>query len=174
VITNVADRSRNCVPPPRGRVCSLALTWAASRSVTTSMRLFRTSRATRNEPVGGHSRVPLVHDGRPAIEPIGRRAIEESDGGWWLSAASVWELAIKSSLGRLTLPASVDEYVSEKVQQGLRVLSVDWTHAASVERLPWRHRDPFDRLIVAQAQSESLSIVTKDPAFARYGIRVVW
>jgi PIN domain nuclease of toxin-antitoxin system len=103
-----------------------------------------------------------------------RRAIEESDGGWWLSAASVWELAIKSSLGRLTLPASVDEYFSEKVQQGLRVLSVDWTHAASVERLPWHHRDPFDRLIVAQAQSESLSVVTKDPAFARYGIRIVW
>jgi PIN domain nuclease of toxin-antitoxin system len=102
------------------------------------------------------------------------RAIDESDGEWWLSAASVWELSIKSSLGRLTLPTAVNEYIAEKVHQGLRVLSVDWAHAAAVERLPFHHRDPFDRLIVAQAQSERLDIVTKDPAFAKYGVRAVW
>ena len=103
-----------------------------------------------------------------------RRAIEESNGQWWLSAASVWELAIKSSLGRLTLPAPVDAYIAEKVQQGLQVLSVDWTHAAAVERLPFHHRDPFDRLIVAQAQSEQIPLVTKDKVFAKYGVQVVW
>ncbi len=103
-----------------------------------------------------------------------RRAIDDSNGKWWLSAASVWELSIKSSLGRLTLPAPPDEYIAEKVQQGLHILSVEWTHAAAVERLPFHHRDPFDRLIVAQAQSERLAVVTKDPAFARYGIRAVW
>ncbi|MGH9373230.1 MAG: type II toxin-antitoxin system VapC family toxin [Vicinamibacterales bacterium] len=103
-----------------------------------------------------------------------RRAIEESNGQWRLSAASVWELAIKSSLGRITLPAPVDEYIAEKVQQGLQVLSVDWTHAAAVERLPFHHRDPFDRLIVAQAESEHIAVVTKDRVFAKYGVRVVW
>jgi PIN domain nuclease of toxin-antitoxin system len=103
-----------------------------------------------------------------------RRAIDDGHGEWWLSAASVWELSIKSSLGRLTLPAPLDEYIAEKVQQGLRILAVEWTHAAAVERLPFHHRDPFDRLIVAQAQSERLAVVTKDPAFARYGIRTVW
>jgi PIN domain nuclease of toxin-antitoxin system len=103
-----------------------------------------------------------------------QRAIEDSDGEWWLSAASVWELAIKSSLERLELPAPVDEYLAEKVQQGLRVLPIEWRHAAAVERLPFHHRDPFDRLIVAQAQSERLAIVTKDPAFAKYKVRIVW
>lgn len=103
-----------------------------------------------------------------------RRAIEERQGQWWLSAASVWELAVKSSLGRLILPAPVDEYIAEKVQQGLQVLSVEWTHAAAVERLPFHHRDPFDRLIVAQAQSERIRIVTKDRVFAKYGVQVVW
>jgi PIN domain nuclease of toxin-antitoxin system len=103
-----------------------------------------------------------------------RHAIEESNGQWWLSAASVWELGIKSSLGRLTLPAPLDEYIAAKVQQGLRILSVDWTHAAAVERLAFHHRDPFDRVIVVQAQSERIAVVTKDPVFAKYGVRVVW
>jgi PIN domain nuclease of toxin-antitoxin system len=103
-----------------------------------------------------------------------RRAIEADDSEWCLSAASVWELAIKSSLGRLTLPAPASEYIAEKVQNGLRVLPVDWPHAAAVERLPIHHRDPFDRLLVAQAQLEHLSIVTKDSIFRRYGVRVVW
>jgi PIN domain nuclease of toxin-antitoxin system len=102
-----------------------------------------------------------------------RRAIEENDG-WWLSAASVWELAIKSSLGRLTLPAPALEYLSDKVQRGLRVLAVEWPHAAAVERLPFHHRDPFDRLIVAQAHADSLSIVTKDAIFKKYGVHVIW
>ncbi len=103
-----------------------------------------------------------------------QRAIEDSDGEWWLSAASVWELSIKSSLGRLKLPAPVDDYLAEKVQQGLRILPVEWRHAAAVERLSFHHRDPFDRLLVAQAQSERLAVVTKDPAFGKYKVRVVW
>lgn len=103
-----------------------------------------------------------------------RRAIETGDDEWCLSAASVWEMAIKSSLGRLTLPAPASEYVADKVQNGLRVLPIDWPHAAAVERLPFHHRDPFDRLLVVQAQFDHLSIVTKDPIFRQYGVRVVW
>ena len=112
--------------------------------------------------------------GDQRLSPRAKRAIEESDGEWWLSAASVWELSIKWSLGRLTLPAPVEEYIAGKVRLGLRVLSVDWPHAAAVERLPFHHRDPFDRLLIAQAQSDRLAIVTKDDVFGRYGVDVVW
>jgi PIN domain nuclease of toxin-antitoxin system len=108
------------------------------------------------------------------LSAAARRAIEEADGEWWLSAASVWEMSIKSSLGRLTLPAPADEYIADKVRQGLQVLSVDWPHAAAVERLPFHHRDPFDRLIVAQALADRLAIVTKDAIFGEYGVHVVW
>jgi PIN domain nuclease of toxin-antitoxin system len=108
------------------------------------------------------------------LSPAARRAVEDDDSEWWLSAASVWELSIKSSLKRLTLPAPATEYVEEKVQAGLRVLSVEWVHAALVERLPFHHRDPFDRLLVAQAQAERLAVVTSDPVFRRYGVKVVW
>jgi PIN domain nuclease of toxin-antitoxin system len=112
--------------------------------------------------------------GDDRLSETGRRAIEEADGRWWLSAASVWEMAIKASLGRLRLPVPATDYISEKVGKGLHVLSVDWSHAAAVERLPFHHHDPFDRLIVAQAQAERLAVVTKDGVFADYGVPVVW
>jgi PIN domain nuclease of toxin-antitoxin system len=103
-----------------------------------------------------------------------RRAIEDSDGEWWLSAASVWEMAIKSSLQRLTLPSQASDYFADTVQKGLRILAIEWPVAAAVERLPSHHRDPFDRLIIAQAQAERLDVVTKDRVFRKYGVRVVW
>ncbi len=100
--------------------------------------------------------------------------MEDSDNQWWLSAASVWEISIKASLGRLSLPASIHDYIAEKVQQGLRVLSIDWPHAAGVEHLPFHHRDPFDRLIVAQALADGLGVVTRDTVFCDYGVSVIW
>jgi PIN domain nuclease of toxin-antitoxin system len=103
-----------------------------------------------------------------------RGAMEDVDTQWWLSAASVWEMSIKCSLGRLTLPAPVDEYVGRKLHQGLRVLAIDWTHAAAVQRLPFHHRDPFDRLIVGQALYEGLAVVTRDTVFGKYGVPIVW
>ena len=103
-----------------------------------------------------------------------RRALQANDVEMILSAASVWEMAIKAGLGRLTLPASVEEYIAEKVEGGLGVLSVEWTHAAAVERLPPHHRDPFDRLLVAQALAENLPVVSGDPVFRSYGVKVVW
>ena len=103
-----------------------------------------------------------------------RRAIEARDAELLLSAASVWEMAIKARLGRLTLPASVEAYVAAKRDAGVRLLPVDWSHAAAVESLPLHHRDPFDRLLIAQARADRLPVVTADAVFARYGIEVIW
>ena len=101
------------------------------------------------------------------------RAIDRSTE-WSLSAASVWELAIKASLGRLRLPAPVPEYIAAKVRDGLRVLSIEWPHAAAVERLSFHHHDPFDRFIAAQAQAEGLPLITKDRVFRKYGVQTIW
>jgi PIN domain nuclease of toxin-antitoxin system len=108
------------------------------------------------------------------LSATARRALEDDENEWWLSVASVWEMAIKAGLGRLTLPAPVHDYIGDKVRQGLRVLSVDWPHAAGVERLPSHHRDPFDRLIAAQALADGLAVVSRDAVFRRYGVTVVW
>ena len=103
-----------------------------------------------------------------------RESLEDADAEWCVSAATVWEIAIKSSLGRLTLPAPAAEYLAGMLQQGVRMLAIEWQHAAAVERLPFHHRDPFDRLLVAQAQAERLTVVTHDRVFRRYGVSVVW
>ena len=88
-----------------------------------------------------------------------------------LSAAVVWEVAIKRSLGKLTAP---DEYLSLLLGAGVQALPVSIDHAAAVERLPWHHRDPFDRLLVAQASVEGAALVSRDEAFRAYGVTLVW
>lgn len=64
--------------------------------------------------------------------------------------------------------------MAEKITQGYRVLSVSWAHTAKVEGLPWHHRDPFDRLLAAQALAEGYPLVTRDRLFRKYGVEVVW
>jgi PIN domain nuclease of toxin-antitoxin system len=88
-----------------------------------------------------------------------------------LSAAVVWEVAVKRSLGKLTV---VDEYLSLLLGAGARPVEITVAHAAAVEQLPWHHRDPFDRMLVAQAGIERAAIVSRDPAFGPYGVPVLW
>lgn len=88
-----------------------------------------------------------------------------------LSAAVVWEVAIKRSLGKLQAP---DGFAEAMLSGGAQRLAVTLEHAAAVERLPWHHRDPFDRMLVAQAGLERATLVTGDEAIAAYGLPVVW
>ena len=103
-----------------------------------------------------------------------RRALDDAKAKPLLSVASVWELAIKSSLGRLELPESLDRYLARKLSTNLRLLPLELSHVVAVERLPFHHQDPFDRVLVAQALSEGLPIVTRDAAFRKYGVDVLW
>jgi len=108
------------------------------------------------------------------VSRTARQAMEAADAELIVSAASVWEMAIKASLGRLRLPYEVDAYITEKIGQGYHMLSVSWAHAAKVEALPWHHRDPFDRLLAAQAITERCPLVTRDRVFRKYGVDIVW
>lgn len=92
----------------------------------------------------------------------------------FLSAASSWEIAIKWAIGRLPLPDQPASYVPTRMQRsGVEGLPVEHAHALRVASLPKLHRDPFDRLLIAQAQLEGLTIVTVDPAFDAYDVSVV-
>ena len=88
-----------------------------------------------------------------------------------VSAASVWEIAIKRSLGKLEAPDDLLERIPE---QGFGWLPVDAQHAWKVRALPLHHRDPFDRVLVAQALVEGLPVVTADARFGRYDVDVRW
>jgi PIN domain nuclease of toxin-antitoxin system len=98
-----------------------------------------------------------------------RRAIAEADTVY-VSAASTWEVAIKLGLGRLRPTRTVQEAASDS---GFLELPVTFSHAERVTRLPPHHRDPFDRMLVAQAAVEELALVTRDPVFARYGLDLI-
>ena len=104
-----------------------------------------------------------------------RAAIASRDSACFLSMATVWEMAIKVGLDRLELPSSVDRFVSEQMAaNAFEPLPIDLGHPGDVARLPFHHRDPFDRLLVAQALGEGLTIVSADPVFAKYGVKRVW
>jgi PIN domain nuclease of toxin-antitoxin system len=88
-----------------------------------------------------------------------------------VSVVSVWEAAIKSALGKLDAP---DDLPARVAELGFRLLEVTAEHAWQVRRLPQHPRDPFDRLLIAQAQLEQMPIVTADPLFDAYDVKVVW
>jgi len=91
----------------------------------------------------------------------------------WVSAVSVWEIAIKHGLGRGDMPVSGLEAVDYFREAGYRFLPLEPEHAAAVEALPRHHQDPFDRLLVAQAVTEPMHLLTHDAMQARYGDLVV-
>jgi PIN domain nuclease of toxin-antitoxin system len=91
----------------------------------------------------------------------------------WLSAASVWEMAIKSVAGRLTLHAPLDASISALVKHGFRSLPISTRHALAAGALPPHHSDPFDRMLIAQAQCEDLVLATVDSAISRYDVRTL-
>jgi PIN domain nuclease of toxin-antitoxin system len=99
------------------------------------------------------------------------RHITDDTNQLLLSAAVVWEIAVKRSLGKLAVP---DEYLPLLLDAGVRPLPIDLDHAAAVEQLPWHHRDPFDRLLVAQATIEGATLVSRDEALAVYGVPLIW
>jgi PIN domain nuclease of toxin-antitoxin system len=100
-----------------------------------------------------------------------RRHLTDPSNRVLLSAAVVWEIAIKKALGKLTVP---DGYLALLLNAGVGALAVNVEHAAAVERLPPHHRDPFDRMLVAQSIAEGAAVVTRDDALRRYGVTLVW
>ncbi len=93
----------------------------------------------------------------------------------WISVASLWEIITKVQIGKLALPAPVGDYLSAKLKaNGILILPITFDHVKRVEGLPLHHRDPFDRILIAQSLEEKLPIITSDPLFARYLVEVIW
>ena len=92
----------------------------------------------------------------------------------YVSAASAWEIAIKAGLGKLAVPPDLDHWLpAEIAAAGLTPLPIDLNHALGVERLPRHHTDPFDRLLIAQAIVDDITLVSADRAFDAYGVRLL-
>jgi PIN domain nuclease of toxin-antitoxin system len=110
----------------------------------------------------------------PRLSETAREAIADASE-CYLSIASCWEMAIKAGTGKMTLPKPIEYFIPE--QLGLNpfsLLAIDLAAVARVAALPFHHRDPFDRMLAAQALNDDLAVVSADPVFRKYGVKRVW
>lgn len=103
------------------------------------------------------------------LSPAVSQVIEDPDNRVWVSAASIWEIGIKISLGKLTVRGDLDTVVDEDFEH----LPITFAHARRAAHLPRHHRDPFDRMLVAQAQAEDLTLASRDRRIKRYDVALL-
>ncbi len=113
---------------------------------------------------------------RPERAPVAvREAVADPASTTWWSTVCVWEIATKHALGKLPLAADADIFVPERMRQtGAAALPITHAHALTASTLPRHHADPFDRLLVAQAQVDGLVLVTGDPQLSAYDVQILW
>src|SRR5512132_1385915 len=110
----------------------------------------------------------------PCLGEDARAAIADPGNGIWVSAASAWEIAIKKALGRLSLAApAARDLPMALAENDFSPLPISLDHALAVADLPRLHGDPFDRMLIVQATAESLTIVSADAMFGRYGVSII-
>lgn len=113
--------------------------------------------------------------GNPARLSRKARAVVEDRGNQiYFSIASIWEIAIKVSIGKLRIDGTVQELVGALVHDGFEMLPVRVAHVLLVADLPLHHRDPFDRMLIAQAREEDLELITADSLFDEYPVGTLW
>jgi len=105
----------------------------------------------------------------------GRELLRDDSAEFYISAVSSWEITIKARTGKLILPARPSEFVIRAIRSmSLQTLDITHSHVAALERLPNHHRDPFDRMLIAQANTEGLVLLTADRNFERYEVETFW
>jgi len=112
------------------------------------------------------------NDGQLSIKA--KEAIEAPENIKYVSVVSLWEIAIKTSLGKLELNKPLAQITRDIEASDVVLLGISPAQTLRVENLPLHHRDPFDRMLIAQALTEGLGIVTRDPHFTDYGVPIVW
>ncbi len=112
-------------------------------------------------------------EGNQNLNPKVKLVIEDETNSLYLSIVSLWEIAIKTSLSKLQLETPLEKIISDFVlPSGIKILPIDIAHLLTLQKLPFHHRDPFDRLLIAQAKSETLTLVSEDRVFRQYQVNV--
>ncbi len=118
------------------------------------------------------------YSGSMELSQKARQSIEHPENNFFVSVASLWEIAIKNSLGKLDLDAPLNTFFQDVIQKGFYLMPIDPAHILLSATLPFHHRDPFDRIIIGQALAENMTVVSKDPFFEPYGrssgLEIIW
>jgi PIN domain nuclease of toxin-antitoxin system len=116
-----------------------------------------------------------LDDNRDKLSPLVIDLCTDRTNTLWLSVVVVWEIQTKLQIGKLKLRGSLAEIIRDQKQvNGIQTLSLNLPHVMELQNLPAHHKDPFDRMLIAQAKSEDWKIVSKDPEFKTYPVTVVW
>ncbi|CUS05122.2 PilT protein domain protein [Candidatus Promineifilum breve] len=110
-------------------------------------------------------------ENNPNLSPAARAAIQDGGNVVYVSAATAWEIAIKRAIGKLKTPEG--DYLEELNLHRFTPLNITTEHALAVEALPPHHKDPFDRMLIAQAQEEHLTIITRDQRLSLYDTKII-
>jgi PIN domain nuclease of toxin-antitoxin system len=113
-------------------------------------------------------------EGDSNLSQTAKAAIENPDNTNFVSIATVWEMAIKVSIGKLEMQAPLNMLKTLMELNGIETLPVSIEHALLVSKLPFYHKDPFDRLLIAQAINENMPLLTRDEKFSHYDVRILW
>ncbi|MCU0353262.1 MAG: type II toxin-antitoxin system VapC family toxin [Cytophagales bacterium] len=113
-------------------------------------------------------------EGDAQLSTAAKNTIEHPQNRRFVSIASLWEMAIKISLGKLVLMQPLPKVFQEIRNNGIDILSINTSHVLQTIHLPFHHRDPFDRMLIGQALEEKMIIVSKDENFDQYGTTVIW
>jgi PIN domain nuclease of toxin-antitoxin system len=113
-------------------------------------------------------------DGNNLLSEKARKEIEDENAINFVSIASLWEIAIKVSLGKIELKTSFNQINHKLIENGFEILPVTFEDTVVISNLPFHHRDPFDRIIIAQAMTNKMTIISKDEQFSLYGTNVIW
>lgn len=109
------------------------------------------------------------------LSPRAREVLANGQNDLFFSAASGWEIAIKARLGKIEVPEDLERFLTEQLSRNaIQVLPIFLNHALHVHALPDHHRDPFDRILISQALSEGLTVLSGDPKIARYPVDLAW
>lgn len=121
-----------------------------------------------------HAFIWFVTDS-PHLSLQAKELFEAAESERLFSVASLWEMAIKTRLGKLTFAKPFEQFIPEQIAFNyIRLLDISMTHALRVASLPLHHRDPFDRMIIAQSLGENLPVLSNDEAFDAYGVKRIW
>ncbi len=113
-------------------------------------------------------------NGDNQLSPKLKSAVADTNNTCFVSIASIWEIAIKVSIGKLKIKGRFDQVIDFLNENDIEILPITFVHAQQSLKLPYHHRDPFDRIIAAQALSENVFAGTKDSIFELYGVKVFW
>ena len=114
-------------------------------------------------------------EGNKRLSSWAREAIESNENECWVSLASLWEMSIKAARGRLEVRRPIPRLIQEHLEgNDIQLLHVNGEHLEALIKLPYHHKDPFDRLIIAQAAVESLTLVSCDGQFKAYPVELLW